>query len=114
MTRYELDPKGNPSLEPVPTLQEVSRKRAVQTFFVGLLVDVTVVVAILWLSMADTITSLEALSAFGITFGKTIITTTAQYVLRRFIDISGYNRDGTPKEVLATSPPASPVETEGE
>ena len=121
MSLFYTDANGAPTPEPeprtyekAPTLQEVSRRRAVQTFFVGLGVDLVVVIALLWLSSVDTITNSEALGAFGVTVGKTVITTTAQYILRRFVDISGYNRDGTPKEILPTDPPITPVSPEEE
>ena len=80
-----------------PSLQEVARRRAIQTALVGLGIDVAVALSVLWLSVVDTLTTGEAWAALGITVGKTIITTAAQYVLRRFVDQSGYHADGTPK-----------------
>ena len=78
-------------------LTEIARRRAIQTALVGLGIDVAVALSVLWLSVVDTLTTGEAWAALGITVGKTIVTTAAQYVLRRFVDQSGYHADGTPK-----------------
>ena len=49
--------------------------------------------------MADprSLTSVVLVTGTGTEVGKTIVTTAAQYVLRRFVDQSGYHADGTPK-----------------
>ena len=43
-----------------PSLQEVARRRAIQTALVGLGIDVAVALSVLWLSVVDTLTTGEA------------------------------------------------------
>lgn len=82
-----------------PTLQEVALKRGWQALAQSLGVDVAVAVALVILAQADAITDLEALRNFGISLAKTGLVAICQWVIRRFIDRSGYNRDGSPKEI---------------
>lgn len=63
-----------------------AKNRAVRTFLQGLAIDLGVAVAALVLANVDKITSREGLILFGITLAKTVVTTVASYVMRRFVD----------------------------
>ena len=65
-----------------------ANNRALRTFLQGLAIDLGVAVAALVLANVDTITDREGLTLFGIALGKTVVTTAASYVMRRFIDKS--------------------------
>lgn len=70
-------------------LQNDARNRALRTFLQGLAIDVAVGVAALILSGAlDTISDTAGLIAFGISVAKTVATSAASYVMRRFMDRS--------------------------
>lgn len=99
MTHF-VDANGDGRPDQLPDLAAVARMRAIQTFLGGLAVDVVVALAILWFSVQDEITSPEAFVALGFMVAKTVAGAVAQYVFRRFIDQSGYNRDGSPKVAL--------------
>lgn len=79
-----------------PTLGQVAKKRGIQAFLQGLAIDLAVGVAVLIIASVDGITDRAALIAFAVSVGKTILITAAQYVVRRFVDRSGFNHDGTP------------------
>ena len=69
-----------------PDLNADAKNRAVRTFLQGLAIDLGVAVAALILANVDTITNREGLTLFGITLAKTVVTTVASYVMRRFVD----------------------------
>ena len=88
-------------------LQNDARNRALRTFLQGLAIDLTVALAALILANVDSITNRQGLILFGITAAKTVVTTVASYVMRRFLD---------PSAVPTPLPPANPGEpddTEG-
>ena len=85
-----------------PDQKEAAKKRGAQAFAQGLAIDVVVGVAILIISSLDGITNKAALIAFVVTLGKTILITAAQYVVRRFVDKSGFNADGQPVGTVDT------------
>lgn len=88
-------------------LNNDARNRALRTFLQGLGIDLAVALAALVLANADEITNRAALIALGVTAGKTVATTIASYVMRRFLD---------PSRVPTPLPPANPGEpdnTEG-
>lgn len=62
--------------------------RALRTFLQGLAVDLAVAVAALVLANVDTITNREGLTLFLIALAKTVVTSVASYVMRRFVDKS--------------------------
>lgn len=65
-----------------------ARKRAVRTFVQGLAIDAAVAVAALWLAKADEITDTRGIVIFLVAVGKTVLTSAASYVMRRFLDRS--------------------------
>jgi hypothetical protein len=78
-----------PASTPSTGLPEVARKRGIQTFIEGLVIDVAVAIAVLILATVESITSTGALIAFGIALAKTIMLAAAAYVVRRYGDRSG-------------------------
>ncbi len=78
--------------------------RALRTFLVGLAVDLAVAVAATILAGLDAVSDQASLIAFGISLGKTVITTGCSYVLRRFIDRSSIP---TPLPPAVAGPPDS-------
>lgn len=81
----------------VPTLQEVARRRYWQALGQSLGIDVAVAVALVVLAQADTITDLDALGILGFSVAKSGLIAVCQWIVRRFVDKSGYNRDGSPR-----------------
>jgi len=65
-----------------------ARNRAVRTFLQGLGIDLLLAVAALVLANVDSITDRQGLTLFAIALGKTVVTTAASYVMRRFLDDS--------------------------
>lgn len=90
------------------TLTQDARNRALRTFLQGLAIDLAVAVCALLLANVDKITDRAALITFGITVAKTVLTTAASYVMRRFIDRSSIP---TP---LPPAPVPEPSDHEGE
>lgn len=91
--------------EPTVTLPEVARKRAWQTAIQGLAIDVVVAVAVLVLSSLDSITSKAALVTFGVSLAKTVVSSVAAWVVRRYSDRSGFvvpENSAVPGEVTPT------------
>ena len=72
-----------------PTLPQVAAKRAWQTAAQGLAIDVLVAVSVLVMSSLDSITSRAAVLTFLVALGKTILSTAAAWVIRRYRDRSG-------------------------
>lgn len=70
--------------------EEIARRRGVQTAVQGLAIDVAVAVAVLVLSSLDSITSKAALVAFGMSLAKTVVSSVAAWVVRRYSDRSGF------------------------
>ena len=87
--------------EPAPTLQDVAVRRGWQALAQSLGIDVAVAVALVVLAQADSLTDWEALRIMGVMMAKSGLVAICQWVVRRFIDRSGYNRDGSPKEMVA-------------
>lgn len=82
-----------------PDLSADANNRALRTFLQGLGIDLLVAVAALVLANVDSITDRQGLTVFGIALGKTVVTTAASYVMRRFVD----------KSAIPTPLPPSPV-----
>lgn len=70
----------------VADLSTDARNRALRTFLQGLAVDLAVAVAALVLANVDTITDRQGLTLFAVALGKTVVTTAASYIMRRFVD----------------------------
>lgn len=81
----------------VPTLQEVALKRYWQALGQSLGIDVAVALALVILAQADTLTDLDALGILGFSLLKSGLVAICQWVVRRFVDRSGYNIDGSPR-----------------
>lgn len=74
---------------PLPVAVNTDAKnRAVRTFVQGLEIDLGVSTAALVLASVGTITTREGLVTFGISLVKTVLTTAASYVMRRYLDSS--------------------------
>jgi hypothetical protein len=72
-------------------LEADANNRALRTFLQGLGIDVAVGVAALVLSGAvDAISDTAGLIAFGVAVGKTVATSMAAYVMRRWLDRSSF------------------------
>ena len=69
-------------------LTQDATNRAVRSFLQGLAVDLAVAVAALVLANADSITDRQGLTLFLIALAKTVVTTAASFVMRRFLDKS--------------------------
>ena len=69
-----------------PNLGQDARNRALRTFLQGLGIDLLVAVAALVLANVDSITDRQGLTLFAVALGKTVVTTAASYVMRRFLD----------------------------
>ena len=82
-----------------------ARNRALRTFLQGLAIDVAVALAALVLANADTITDKQGLIVLGAAAAKTVATTVASYVMRRFLD---------PSRVPTPLPPSDPGEPDAE
>ena len=65
-----------------------AKNRAARTFLTGLVVDLTVAVAVSILAGIDSINDKAALITFSLSLLKTIVTTACSYVLRRYVDQS--------------------------
>ena len=82
-----------------------ARNRAVRTFVQGLAIDIAVAACALILTSLDTITSKAGLITFGLSLARTVVSTGAAYVMRRFADGS----IPTPLPPAVAGPPAEPV-----
>lgn len=69
-------------------LTQDARNRALRTFLQGLAIDLAVAVCAVILANVDKVTDEVALRVFLVALGKTVVTTAASYVMRRFIDSS--------------------------
>lgn len=69
-----------------PVLANDARNRALRTFVQGLAIDLAVAVAAFVLANADSITDKQGLILAATALGKTLVTTVAAYVMRRFLD----------------------------
>jgi len=70
----------------LPLLSADAKNRAVRTFLQGLAIDLAVAVASVILSSVDAITDKAGLVTVGLALAKTVVTTIASYVMRRFLD----------------------------
>ena len=86
-------------LEPSPTLQEVAARRGWQTLFTGLAIDVAVAVAFVIGAEVGRIQTMEEFLAPALILAvtKSAVQAAAAWVVRRWMDQSGYNPDGSPK-----------------
>lgn len=90
-----------------PVLANDARNRALRTFVQGLAIDLAVAVAAFALANVDSITDRAGFILALTSLAKTLVTTVASYVMRRFLDGSA---------VPTPLPPANPGEpdnTEG-
>ena len=90
------------------TLNQDARNRALRTFVQGLAIDLAVAVAGLVLTNVDQITDRAALSLFGLALVKTVLTTAASYVMRRFVDQSAVPTPLPPAPVPAPNDDVPP------
>ncbi len=65
-----------------------AQNRALRTFLQGMGIDVLVAVCVLVLASTDAISDKAGLITFGIALVKTVATSAASYVMRRFADKS--------------------------
>lgn len=63
-----------------------ARNRALRTFLQGLAIDLAVAIAAFALANVDSITDKQGLILAATTLGKTVVTTIAAYVMRRYLD----------------------------
>ena len=70
----------------LPLLSADAKNRAVRTFLQGLAIDLAVAIASVVLSSVDAITDKAGLVTVGLALAKTVVTTVASYVMRRFLD----------------------------
>lgn len=82
-----------------------ARNRALRTFLQGLAIDLAVAVAAFTLANVDSITDKQGLILAATALGKTLVTTVAAYVMRRFLDGSA---------LPTPLPPADPGEPDAE
>lgn len=87
-------------------LIEDAQNRSVRTFLQGLGIDVLVAVAAVVLTSVDAISTKAGLITFGIVVGKTVATSAASYVMRRFLDRSKVPTPLPPAPVPAPADPA--------
>lgn len=78
------------SIPATPALVVDAKNRALRVFLQGLAVDVAVGVSALVLSSVDEITSKAGLIAFGLSLVKTMATSAAAFVMRRWVDRSSF------------------------
>lgn len=90
---------------PAATLANDAKNRAWRTFLQGLAIDLAVAVGAFVLANVDSITDKQGLTLAAITLGKTVATTIASYVMRRFLD---------PSRIPTPLPPADPGEPDDE
>lgn len=91
------------------TLNQDARNRALRTFLQGLAIDLAVAVAALVLANVDKITDEQGLRLFAIGLAKTVVTTIASYVMRRFLDASSIPTPLPPAPVPAPNEEEPPV-----
>lgn len=87
------------------TLANDARNRALRTFLQGLAIDLAVAVAAFVLANVDSITDRQGLILAATALGKTVATTVASYVMRRFLD---------PSRIPTPLPPSDPGEPDDE
>ena len=84
-----------PATEAALTLPEVARKRAWQTAFQGLLIDVAVAVALVVVASLPDATDWAVVKArapiMALMITKSIVQAVAAWVIRRYADKSGYD-----------------------
>lgn len=71
-----------------PVLANDARNRALRTFLQGLAIDLAVAVAAFVLANVDSITDRAGLILALTSLTKTLVTTVASYVMRRYLDAS--------------------------
>jgi hypothetical protein len=86
-----------------------AKNRALRTFLQGLAIDLAVAVAALILANVDSITDRDGLVLFGIALGKTVVTTAASYVMRRYVDKSSLPTPLPPAPVPEPNEDARPI-----
>lgn len=87
------------------SLNRDARNRAIRTFVQGLAIDLGVALAALVLANVDSITDRQGLILFAVAASKTVVTTVASYVMRRFLD---------PSAVPTPLPPSDPGEPDAD
>lgn len=101
-----------------PLLGADAKNRATRTFVQGLVIDVTVALCSLILISVDEISTRAGLVVFGIAAAKTVVTSAASYVMRRFVDGSAVptplppaiaGLPAVPSLSMPAVPPASPT-----
>ena len=95
------DGVGDVTPAAAPSLPEVAARRGWQALWQGLGVDVLVAVALVLLASLSNVERWEDFLAPALTLavGKSIVQAAAAWVVRRYVDRSGYNADGTPKSL---------------
>ena len=92
------------------TLAQDAKNRALRTFVQGLAIDLAVAVAGLVLTNIDQLTDQAALGLFAVALVKTVLTTIASYVMRRFVDQSAVPTPLPPAPVPAPNEDEQPVD----
>jgi hypothetical protein len=88
-----------------PLNQADAKNRALRTFVVGLAIDVAVAVSVVLITIFADVGSWGEIqwAIIGFTLLKTVLTTIASYILRRFVDKPG-------SLLLPPNPPGQPSE----
>lgn len=106
---------------PTNPLAADAKNRAARTFIQGLVIDVAVALCGLILLSINDITTRQGLVVLGVAAIKTVLTTVASYVMRRFVDgsavptplppaVAGVGTGYVPPPAVAPAgPPAPPV-----
>lgn len=79
-----------------PNLETVAKARAVQTWWQSLGIDIAVGLAFFLMANLDAIDANTAWMTLGFLAGKTVVQTIAAWVIRRYVDRSGFAPDGQP------------------